>query len=211
MIRQLKRAYASRYGVPVVNAVSTEVFTLTYFARCMDCTFCHDSCCQYGAMIDVENLRRLEPYTEELEQFTGVPRADWLLPGYHRDDAEIPGGAAKRTNVRDGRCVFLNRRGRGCLIHSFCLARGLNVRELKPLFCWLFPFSFDSGTLYPSEEFEDNDLVCAHQGETLYQSARGDLAYLFGPELIQELDELAAEYHPPAPPDRTTRPLKLVS
>ena len=48
-----------------------------------------------------------------------------------------------RTQVKDGRCVFLNRQARGCKVHSYCLDKGLDYHLLKPLVSILFPVTFD--------------------------------------------------------------------
>ena len=45
---------------------------------------------------------------------------------------EFPGGRQTRTSVEDGACVFRSRTGRGCMLHSFALDRGLDYHELKP-------------------------------------------------------------------------------
>jgi len=48
--------------------------------------------------------------------------------------------------------------------------------------------------LEPAYEFDlDDELVCRGPGQTLYQSARGDVAYYFGPELVAELDAIERE------------------
>ncbi len=189
MIRHLKNTYASRDGVPVIAAVDPAIFSKRYFTDCLACTFCHDICCSYGADIDVENFQRLEPYADALEDFTHVPRAEWLT-GQFEDDAEVAGGRYTRTRVRDGRCAFLNRNGRGCLIHRFCLEKGLDYHRLKPVVCWLFPVTFDNGLLGPSTEIQDNSLICMNMGPTLYRAARGELHYYFGEGLVAELDQL---------------------
>jgi hypothetical protein len=36
-----------------------------------------------------------------------------------------------------------------------------------------------------------DDLACAGTGQTLYQAARDEIAKVFGPALVQELDALA--------------------
>jgi Fe-S-cluster containining protein len=206
----LTQSYATRYGVPVVDRVDPRIFSLTYFAECMSCTFCHDSCCQYGADIELDRVQALEQYRPELEAYLGVPRAEWFREdpedvGY-LPEAEYPGGQYTRTNVVDlptGRsphtewaCVFLDPQGRGCRIHRFALERGIDVHTIKPMVCLLFPVSFELGLLKPAYEFDVDDLICQGPGPTLYQAARSDVEYYFGPELVAELDRMQAE-HPP--------------
>jgi Fe-S-cluster containining protein len=208
MIVSLSRAYPSRYGAPVLSQVDTRVFAYRYFAKCMDCTFCHDACCQYGADIETPRVRALERHQAELEAYLGVPRAEWF-----RDDPddigfvpepEYPGGEYTRTavvalprdrspHVREA-CVFLDPAGRGCRIHRFALERGIDVHDIKPMVCLFFPLCHGEGVLRPAVEFELNDLVCQDQGPTIYESTREEVAYYFGPELVAELDRLAHDH-----------------
>ena len=127
MIVPLSRPYPSRYGAPVLDRVDPRIFALTYFTNCMGCGFCGDSCCQYGADIEIPRLRALEAIRPELEAYLGVPRAEWFRDA--EDDLgiiaepEYPGGEYTRTAVVDlpeGRsphnqeaCVFLDPVGRG--------------------------------------------------------------------------------------------------
>lgn len=156
---------------------------------CMQCSYCRDSCCQYGSDIDVENVARVEAHAAEIEKFTGVPRDRWFT-GEWNDDREFPGGRQTRTRVENGACVFLNRAGRGCMLHSFALERGLDYHELKPMVASLFPVTFDYGLLHPSNEIVDRSLQCIDDGPTLYEGVRSEIEYYFGAELASELDAM---------------------
>jgi hypothetical protein len=191
MIKELRRAYPSRYGTPTITHVSTAIFTKTYFAHCMACNFCHDSCCSYGVDVGADEIVRLESYGDALGRYIGIPRTEWFTRE-HSPDAEFPGGSCARTQVVDGACVFLNRSGRGCWIHSFCLEQGLDFHELKPMVSCLFPITFDNGLLLPSDDVEDNSLICLSSGVNLYRGVRNDLSYYFGEAFVSELDELEA-------------------
>ncbi len=189
MIVPLSRAYAVRGGLPVAERVNTEIFTRTYFAACMDCDFCFDICCQYGATLDEPLAEQILARADDLEAYLGVPREAWFRPGW-RPHHDYPGGRYTRTRVVDGACVFLNRRGRGCLLHRYALDRGLDVHTVKPMACNMFPVLCEDGVLQVPDEIRDGSLTCLGGGPTLYRSARNDLGYYFGPGLIAELDAL---------------------
>jgi hypothetical protein len=189
VIHALSRSYASRWGAPVVDRVDTSIFRHAYFVDCMSCSYCHDSCCQYGVDVDVENVARLEAHADEIARFTGVPRERWFTDEW-TVDGEFPGGSQTRTRVEDGACVFRNRAGRGCTIHSFALARGIDYHELKPMVSVLFPVTFDGGLLHPSNEISDRSLQCYSDGPTIYRGVRGEIAWYFGGDLVAELDRL---------------------
>ena len=186
----LSRAYASRHQDLVARHVDPLIFVRQYFTHCLDCTFCHDSCCQFGCDVDLDNVARLSgEHAAALEAYVGVPRQAWLKEEVHQD-AELSSGAYRRTEVAGGMCVFKRQGARGCGIHAYCYERGIDYHELKPTICWLFPICVDHAVLRPSSEILDGSLICIDQGLTLYRSQRGELLYLFGPELVAELDEL---------------------
>lgn len=185
----LSRPYASRHGVPVLERVDPAIFTLRYFSACLQCTFCHDACCEHGVDISGEEVGRVLAHADALEVRVGVPRAEWFVEGWSAD-AEFPSGRHTRTRVRDGACVFLDRRSRGCHLHAFALAAGADYHDVKPMVSALFPITFDQGALLPSEELRDGRLVCSGVGPTLFSAVKGELAWYFGQALVDELAAL---------------------
>jgi Fe-S-cluster containining protein len=174
----------------------------------MACTTCQDACCRFGVDIDVDRVRAIERYREELENYLGILRSDWFREDPEdfgiQDEHEYPGGKYTRTQVVDlpaGRsphsteaCIFLDPQSRGCRLHRFALERGIDVHEIKPLICLIFPVSFEDGVLEPPIEFEEpGDLVCAGAGRTAYRGARDELLYYFGSEFVSELDAMERE------------------
>ena len=142
MKHQLSKSYASIYGTPVIRFVDTDIFVKRYFTHCMECNFCDDWCCSFGVEVDSANVRRIEAKAGVLEQFTGIPRANWFTNEYI-DDKECPGGSFTRTQVVDDHCVFLNKKTRGCMLHSFSLEQGIDYHELKPMISVLFPLTYE--------------------------------------------------------------------
>jgi hypothetical protein len=185
----LSRRYVCVLGAPVIDRIDPRLFSLRYFTACLDCHFCHDQCCSYGVDIDAANIESLAALGPDFESFVGVPRADWFTLERVRD-GEFPSGSYGRSQTRGGKCVFAERTGRGCRIHAWCLAKGLDYRRLKPLVSMLFPVTFEHGALVPSPEILDGTLACAGQGPSLYQGAREELSYHFGTDFIAELDAL---------------------
>ncbi|MSP61792.1 MAG: hypothetical protein EXR72_15950 [Myxococcales bacterium] len=191
MIVDLLRRHACIRGGPSLARVDTAIFHRRYFTHCMECNFCDDWCCSHGVDVDVENVARILARADAVERFTGTSRDQWFVPGW-TVDPEFPGGRHTRTRVVDGRCVFLRRNGRGCMLHDFSLEAGLDYHDVKPMVSALFPVTFDDGLLHPSEEVDENLLVCLDAGPTLYQGTRDELLHYFGPALTEELDALQA-------------------
>ena len=195
----------------MITAVDTAIFVRTYFGACMECTFCHDACCQYGADVSVIEEGRLNTRADDLEAHIGIPRGQWFT-GKVEDDPDWPGGRVARTALRGDRCVFLNPEGRGCLLHQYALDKAIDVHEIKPMICFLFPLSWYDSTLALADEMEENELVCLTAGPTCYRSGRSDLAYYFGPEFVDELDavERTVLAEVPTAGSRTSVALPLV-
>ena len=225
MSLNLSRSYTSREGAPVIDRVDSRIFTLTYFMKCMACDYCDDTCCQYGADVDLRKVQAIEAIADQLEPVVGSDRSTWFLTDPEEfgvyEDADYPGTDYTRTRVvplpvlrsrhNEEACVFLDPIGRGCRLHSFALQHGIDVHTIKPMICIIFPLSFAEGELKPALELEIEDLLCQGQGETLYDATRPELEYYFGHELVQELDTLAASFRAavvPAGSDLISLPLR---
>ena len=193
MILILDEEYPCAMGGPVLRAVDPAIFTLRYFTHCMSCGFCHDACCDHGVDIDLGNAARLRDLPKDFHDRIAAPAGEWFT-GEIVQDVEFAGGSHVRTSVQDGACIFRNAAGRGCAIHAYCLERGLDYHLLKPMVSVLFPVTFEQGVLTASGEAADGSLVCSGGGPSLYDGARDELRYYFGPGLIAELEELKAGY-----------------
>ena len=188
---KLSRAYPSVRGAPVISAVDSDIFVLRYFTVCMDCTFCHDTCCSYGADIDMDNVERVKSLGKDFEDYAGLPASAWFDNNVI-EDGEFPSGAQMRVRAENRHCIFLNTKGRGCKIHSYCLERGLDYHVYKPFVCFLFGVTFEYGNLVPSNEIKDGSLICYGDGPTLFEAARGEIEAFFGPDLVAELEQVRA-------------------
>ncbi len=194
MVIKLKNSYPSVHGLPVIHSVDTDIFHITYFMHCMQCSFCHDECCSYGADIDMLNVNRILAKADELEEFTGTKREKWFYPKKRKWDHEYPGHDYTRTTKRKNACAFLNTKGRGCMLHSFALAKGYDYHEFKPFFCTVFPVTYNEGVLMTPEEIDEKTTACLGPGATLYQGAREELRYYFGEGLVEELDAIEPNF-----------------
>lgn len=194
MVIKLKNSYPSVHGLPIIHSVDTDIFHITYFMHCMQCSFCHDECCSYGADTDMLNVNRILAKADELEEFTGIKREKWFYPKKRKWDHEYPGHEYTRTTKRKNACIFLNTKGRGCMLHSFALAKGYDYHDFKPFFCTVFPVTYMEGVLMTPEEIDKKTTACLGPGPTLYQGAREELKYYFGDGLVEELDAIEPNF-----------------
>jgi hypothetical protein len=97
-------------------------------------------CCRTGAYyVDEDDQAKVEAMVDELGtefmQFYAEAKRDGVT-------ARTADGSA-RTRVRDRGCIFLNRdgwrRGPGCALHQYAIARGEHHMVHKPEVCWLVP------------------------------------------------------------------------
>jgi Fe-S-cluster containining protein len=157
----------------------------------MSCGFCADACCQHGVDVSVVERDRILARAHELVPLVGRDSSEWFEPLVTLD-ADFPGGAASRTTVVDGRCVFLSRTTRGCVLHAISLETNADYHLLKPMVSALFPVTFGGGALLCSDELADGSLICSGEGPTAYEMARAELSYYFGDELVAELDSMSS-------------------
>ena len=193
----LSRRYTAIGGAPTIAAIDRAIFARRYFARCMACGFCADSCCAHGVDVDGRVEAALIANAPAIERHTGIPMSEWFR-GASVIDEDAPGGTLRRTAVRDGYCVFHTPSGRGCMLHSYAVQTGRDYHVLKPMVSTLFPITFGGGALVVSDELEEGSLSCSGDGPTAYEAARDELAYYFGDSFVNELDALASAPEPEA-------------
>ncbi len=191
MIVPLPRKFVSRHGTPAIDRLDTEIFEYRYFTHCMECSFCHDKCCSWGADVDVENVARLRAVAADFTKYSGIPEARWFADDFSTD-AEFPGGRFTRPRIADGACVFRNRTARGCGIHTYCLDRKIDYHDLKPMICTIFPLTFDGGLLHAMTEIKEKSLICQGEGPTIYRGVRDEIEYYFGGDCVRAIDALEA-------------------
>ena len=155
----------------------------------MHCTYCFDSCCQYG--VDVDGTDRRAPRggrTPSSRRSRGVPR-----PLVHRrvDRRPRSSRAAARPARASRTAPASSATARAAAASSTRSPsrRGIDYHELKPMVSTSFPLTFDYGLLHPSNEIEDRSLQCYGDGPTLYRGRTGrDRAGTSGRSLVAELD-----------------------
>jgi Fe-S-cluster containining protein len=181
----LSKEYVS--GNLAISFVDCDIFLKTYFARCLECNFCHDWCCSFGADIDIQNVDKIQQHKEAILPFVRPPQEKWF-DGEYTYYEEYTGNEYTRIKTQGPRCVFISKDQRGCGLHRYAISKQMDYHELKPLVCILFPLSFEEGILFVAPELDDNSLVCAGSGYSVYHSLRNELDYYFGHEFVEELD-----------------------
>lgn len=177
------------FGNVAISFVQRDIFLKTYFARCLACNFCHDWCCSFGADIDVQNVEKIQQQNDEILPFVRLPEGEWFEEEYTYYE-EYVGNEYTRIKTQGTRCAFISKDQRGCGLHRYAISKQMDYHEIKPLVCILFPLSFEEGILLIAPELDDDSLVCAGAGTSVYRSIRSELEYYFGLEFVQELDKI---------------------
>lgn len=186
----LGKEYVS--GNLAIAFVHRDIFLKSYFARYLECTFCQDWCCSFGADIDIQNVERINRRRDEILPFVRPPEGEWFDPEFTYYE-EYAGNQYTRIQVQGPRCVFISKDQRGCGLHRYAIHRGIDYHEIKPLICILFPLSFEEGVLSVAAELDDHSLVCEGVGESVYRSLRNELEYYLGSEFVDEVDRIEQE------------------
>jgi Fe-S-cluster containining protein len=186
-IISMSKEYVS--GNMAISFVHRDIFLKKYFARCLECNFCHDWCCSFGADIDIQNVERIQHRKEEILPFIRTSEVEWFDAEYAYYE-EYAGNQYTRINPQGPRCVFISKDQRGCGLHRYAISMQMDYHEIKPLVCILFPLSFEEGILLVAPELDDDSLVCSGAGHSAYQSLRNELEHYFGGELVEELDRI---------------------
>lgn len=186
----LSREYVS--GNMAISFLHRDIFLKIYFARCLECTFCHDWCCSFGADIDIQNVEKIRQHREEILPFVRPPEGEWFDSKYTYYE-EYAGNQYTRINTQGPRCVFISKDQRGCGLHRYAIRKGMDYHEIKPLVCILFPLSFEEGILSTAAELDENSLVCSGAGDSAYRAMRSELEYYFGRGFVEELDGIERE------------------
>jgi len=187
-------------------------------------------CCQGSWVpLSVEEQERIAKHLEGILPYMAPEARDFV-------EVHLARGKEKKTafcrtvHSREGKdlgvtamrllqknCIFrvLERAGEKwrtrCAIHSYCLAKGLALWEVKPLYCWLWPLSlvplYDGRfllTVHTRENYqftqEQKARVTAPclnslspNGPWLYQAFASELKHVFGEGFYQKLNALAPQ------------------
>jgi len=186
-------------GLLKITNIDEQIWSRHYFARCMECHFCNDSCCSYGCPVDILEVERILLLRESIEKRTGIASSGWFFP---EPDVrpEFPSGKVLRTRVYNNKCVFHNNQARGCHLHSLALETGRDPHLLKPMVCFLFPLTWDTSYLYVSEFLDE--LPCKNWGFPVYESQKDEIKTYLGTAFVNQMEGLQLEIKYPSKESR---------
>ena len=165
---------------------------------------CLGACCTGGAWLDVEQLKTIVPYAEDIKANLPEDRRDpnaWFSAPAADEDA--PEGAVVGTNVvddvrRPGEtcCIFL-RPDHLCALQVTSQQLRLGYPGLKPLFCALYPLQVRGDELSIDHETAGNfggancQRACANK-QPLYRVFKDEVVLVLGEEGYRKLEKLTS-------------------
>jgi hypothetical protein len=182
---------------PRFRQVEAGIFTRRIVGNCMAYT-CRqreparirlDSCCQYGADVDVGERDAILTHAAQLRALLApdAAAAPWFLDEVEADP-DFPSGYRTRTAVHHDGCVFLAHDRRGCAIHRASLEGGWSLTGVKPAICRLFPMTWDQDSIGLAEDYTDYSCAFEPNAPTIYRNGRDAIGDLFGADLVAALD-----------------------
>lgn len=165
-------------------------------------------CCDGGCMISKDFISSTNKYLDDVvEYLPNDSKAFIRTLGFY--DSFVVGNKVyfKTNTMKDNRCVFSTYKDgkKGCALHQYANDKGLDIFEVKPFDCSLFPLDIliDDGVYYMTAVTEDNSycrfnkdnipikLSCITQkndGVPLYRFSKDLIIDIFG-ELVYDIIE----------------------
>jgi Fe-S-cluster containining protein len=172
--------------------IDPRIFNLKFGCRC------NGECCHYGVYTDLKEFEGImaikdkiidsmdETQTRDITKWFEIPQKD----------EDFPSGFAVGTELHNGKCVFLDKKGL-CSLQKLALSEGKHQWDYKPVYCVLFPFTVYEETFTIDDEHIDRLGHCNKKPQddsTIYDSCKDELKHFFGEEGFKELEEFRMEY-----------------
>lgn len=165
-------------------------------------------CCDGGCMISKDFISSTNKYLGDVVQYLPNDSQSFIRTLGFYDSFVVGNKVYFKTNtMKDGRCVFATYKDgkKGCALHQYANDKGLDIFEVKPFDCSLFPLDIliDDGVYYMTAVTEDNSycrfnkdntpikLSCITQkndGVPLYRFSKDLIIDIFG-ELVYDIIE----------------------
>lgn len=168
-----------------IKDVDQNLFSQKYLGNCLGCSSCYDVCCSYGCQADLFEVDRIISYANQLEAELGIPASRWFEDEI-TVDIDYPSGKFRRTRVYNNKCVFYKDGYRGCTLHRFSIEKGMDIHQLKPMVCCLFPVTWEKERLLVSDFL--NELPCHGRGISVFEAQEGELRTYLGDFFVNGLE-----------------------
>jgi hypothetical protein len=115
--------------------------------------------------------------------------------GRIEDDSDFPSGKCVGTSVINGKCAFLDSRGR-CSIQRAAVEEGFDKWAWKPLYCVLFPLDVSDGVIRFDDLLQNDQRCCSTSTQfstPLFESCHEELIHIIGADGLEEMRKFYRE------------------
>jgi Fe-S-cluster containining protein len=172
--------------------IDPKIFTFPFGCKC------NGECCHYGVYTDYEEFELISSLKDRLIPLMDKTQTTDVEKWFEEptDDADFKSGKCVGTELHEGKCVFLDKKGL-CIIQRLAIEEGANPWKYKPLYCILFPLTIYEGSLTIDEEHIDRLKYCNKinvKESNLFDFCKGEIVHLLGEAGLQQLIEYQEKY-----------------
>ncbi|MHA1270688.1 MAG: DUF3109 family protein [Candidatus Helarchaeota archaeon] len=122
----------------VINGIKVEKELLKYHFECIYNSSCKSQCCDLGAFITKEEIRKVRKDITKIKEYLSINKQKRLSKLHNKFVLNNGWKDLWKTRTWNGTCIFLMDNG-GCSIHKFCLDNNINWIKYKFNICVTFP------------------------------------------------------------------------
>ncbi|HUI29801.1 MAG TPA: hypothetical protein VLX91_06255 [Candidatus Acidoferrales bacterium] len=157
---------------------------------------CTSKCCRHGVYLDPAERDRILDHADVIEKYFDdtqtKDRSKWF-DNTEDEDSDFPSGKCVSTEVYNGKCTFLDRKGR-CVLQVVETEEKMPRFSLKPYYCILFPIVKIDG-VFKYDDFCKGESDCCTASDQcamkMIESCSTELQYALG---ISKYDEVLNHY-----------------
>ncbi|MGC8595458.1 MAG: DUF3109 family protein [Candidatus Kryptoniota bacterium] len=153
---------------------------------------CTSKCCAHGVYLDPQERDRILSYSNLIKKYIDASQTDnvdsWF-DNMEEEDQDFPSGKCVSTMIYNGKCVFLDSKGR-CVLQITEKEEGLGKFTLKPYYCVLFPITKSNGVFEYDNLCEGECDCCTATSQSdrnMVEICQTEFEYAIGKEKYNEM------------------------
>lgn len=189
---------SSSSDIKINNLIIDTLLFTQKFVRGCDIGKCSGECCYYGVYAGLEEYEKILEKKEDIIKLMDASQEkfveNWFEPPVK--DSDFKSGLAYGTNVRNGKCVFLDKEG-FCTLQKLAMNEGMHKWHYKPLYCILFPVVIVDGKLTIDDHHLNRMHYCNREENwesTAFEACKEEIKYLFNDEDFSKLENIRSNY-----------------
>jgi|YelNatPaOPRAMG01_1025707.scaffolds.fasta_scaffold02228_5 hypothetical protein len=153
---------------------------------------CTSKCCRHGVYLDPGERDRILSHSKLIKKYIDDSQTgdvDRWFDNTELEDNDFPSGKCVSTMIYNGKCAFLDSRGR-CVLQVTEEEENLGQFTLKPYYCVLFPITKTNG-IFEYDDLCEGECDCCtanpHSDRTMVEVCKIEFEYALGKEKYNEM------------------------